>query len=108
MFLQIHLKMISVKLAIKAVSRIADFHATRLAAVFVIAISALCQIQAIGAAARISFSSYLGGTDFDFPQSITVDRFGNIYIVGSTRSKDFPLVNAAQKRKRKDHDAFLT
>jgi hypothetical protein len=42
------------------------------------------------------YSTYLGGTDFDFLPKIAVDVSGNSYVVGSTSSVDFPVVNAFQ------------
>jgi beta-propeller repeat-containing protein len=38
----------------------------------------------------ILWSSYLGGSDFDTGDAIAVDSTGNVYVVGSTHSSDFP------------------
>lgn len=40
---------------------------------------------------NISYSTYLGGAEDDFAQSIYVDENGSAYITGMTRSKDFPI-----------------
>lgn len=40
------------------------------------------------------FSEAFGGFNNDKPQSLVVDRFGNIFITGSTESNYFPLKNA--------------
>lgn len=42
------------------------------------------------------YSTYLGGNSVDFGQGIALDSDDNTYITGWTRSRDFPLVNAAQ------------
>ncbi|MEO8610966.1 MAG: SBBP repeat-containing protein [Chloroflexota bacterium] len=39
---------------------------------------------------RVVFSTYLGGNNVDYGQDIAVDPAGNIYVVGSTDSPDFP------------------
>jgi len=45
---------------------------------------------------RVVFSSYLGGDGNDLGQDIAVDAAGRLYIVGSTSSRNFPLVNPVQ------------
>lgn len=42
------------------------------------------------------FSSVLGGSDSDFGESLAVDMQGNMLIVGSTFSSDYPITNAVQ------------
>lgn len=42
------------------------------------------------------FSSYLGGAANDEATAMTTDRSGNVYVVGTTFSADFPVVNAVQ------------
>jgi len=44
------------------------------------------------------YSTYLGGSDFDIGSGIAVDLASNAYVVGSTRSINFPTVNAVQPR----------
>jgi len=39
------------------------------------------------------YSTYLGGTSFDFAESIAVDSNGNAVVAGITQSPDFPAVN---------------
>ena len=42
----------------------------------------------------LKYSSYLGGNNLDEGYGIAVDSIGDIYVVGDTRSTDFPTVNA--------------
>lgn len=42
------------------------------------------------------FSTFLAGTRSDQVSAVTTDTTGNIYVVGSTNSTDFPMANAEQ------------
>ena len=52
----------------------------------------LCKFSVDGKA--LVYSTYLGGSNMDVGGSIAVDSSGSAYVVGSTLSVDFPLVNA--------------
>lgn len=54
----------------------------------------ICKINPSGTA--FLYSTYLGGSDFDFSFGIAVDAMGNAYIAGVTGSIDFPILNALQ------------
>lgn len=41
------------------------------------------------------YSTYLGGSDYDWPSGIVLDADGNAYVVGTTRSGDFPTTPGA-------------
>ena len=43
----------------------------------------------------LSYSTYLGGSDLDWPYGIATDVSGNAYITGSTWSSDFPTVGTS-------------
>jgi hypothetical protein len=43
---------------------------------------------------NILYSTFLGGTDFDFLQSLAIDNTGLVYMTGGTASTDYPLANA--------------
>ncbi len=45
--------------------------------------------------AEVVFSSFFGGSGYEYSNSIQVDPDGNIYIGGSTKSSDFPITEHA-------------
>ena len=53
----------------------------------------------LGPSGAIIFSTYIGGSATDFAFGIAVDIPGNIYVVGSAASGNFPVVNAVQATK---------
>lgn len=64
---------------------------------------------------NLAYSTYLGGSNEDRGESITVDDLGNAYITGYTKSTNFPLLAAIQPAKGADScsappcaDAFVT
>jgi uncharacterized protein (TIGR03437 family) len=48
------------------------------------------------AGAKLSYATYLAGTNRDQAHGIAVDSAGNAYVAGYTASTDFPIVNAIQ------------
>jgi len=54
------------------------------------------------------YSTYLGGSNYDFGIGIAVDSQGNAYVTGGTGSTDFPTKNAFQGSIRGSFDAFVT
>ncbi len=55
----------------------------------------------------LSYSSYLGGANFDFPADIAIDGSGSAYVVGRTFSADFPVAGALQPTLGGSGDAFI-
>ncbi len=56
----------------------------------------------------LSYSTYLGGSDYDQASGIAVDSAGNAYVTGMTRSIDFPTGNALQGTNAGFLDGFVT
>ncbi|HXH51095.1 MAG TPA: SBBP repeat-containing protein, partial [Terriglobia bacterium] len=44
----------------------------------------------------LSYSTYLGGTDYNYATGIAVDASGNTYVAGYTSSVDFPISGGVQ------------
>ena len=53
------------------------------------------------------FSTYIGGSGFDFGYGIAVDVLGSVYVVGETQSNDFPTESPYQQSMAGVSDAFL-
>ena len=62
----------------------------------------------------LAYSTFLGGTPWDYGEGIAVDDTGSAYVVGSTQSGDFPTTPGAFDRSRSanadptDTDVFVT
>ncbi len=54
------------------------------------------------------YSTYLGGSDVQWGGYIALDRLGNVYVTGWTRSTDFPTTNPYQAVKKGLIDAFVS
>ncbi len=55
------------------------------------------------------YSTYLGGTGYDYGTSIVVDSSENVYVAGGTVSSDFPTTAAMYENYAGgDYDAFLS
>ncbi|MEO5928509.1 MAG: SBBP repeat-containing protein, partial [Candidatus Kapaibacterium sp.] len=50
----------------------------------------------LAGAAQLSYSTYIGGSDYDGAEGIGVDNIGRIYVAGATSSANFPTRNALQ------------
>jgi hypothetical protein len=56
---------------------------------------------------NLLYSTYLGGSAYDGGTSIAIDAAGNAYVTGSTRSSNFPILNALQPTTAGGSDAFV-
>jgi hypothetical protein len=64
------------------------------------------QLNATGTG--LVWSRYLGGSSDDKARGMTMDAAGNVYVVGETKSANFPVLNAAQGTFGGNRDGFLT
>ncbi|MCY6354152.1 SBBP repeat-containing protein [Clostridium sp. ZS2-4] len=56
----------------------------------------------------IVYSSYLGGSSWDYGWGIAVDNEGNVYVTGHTYSTDFPTDNGFDTTLKGSRDVFVT
>ncbi len=54
------------------------------------------------------YSTYVGGSGYDYPNGIAVNSVGNCYITGDTDSSNFPTQNTTLTTKKGTRDAFVT
>jgi VWFA-related protein len=67
----------------------------------------VAKIQSNGAG--LIYSTFLGGSSYDYANAIAVDRFGNAFITGTTGSTNFPVTSGAFQTGRAGlDDAFVT
>jgi len=56
----------------------------------------------------LTYSTYLGGIDYDRGYDIAVDGSGQAYVTGWTQSSNFPTVNPYDGSFNGDYDVFVT
>ncbi|MBC2695739.1 MAG: hypothetical protein HF982_10790 [Desulfobacteraceae bacterium] len=54
------------------------------------------------------YSTYLGGSSYDYGHSVAVDATGNCYVTGETFSTDFPTHDPLYPNNAGGYDAFVT
>jgi hypothetical protein len=55
----------------------------------------------------VLFSTYIGGSGIDEARGMTIDALGNVYVVGSTTSPNFPTASPRQAALAGESDGFL-
>ena len=55
----------------------------------------------------LDYNYLIGGASDDVASGVAVDRLGDVYVAGQTRSADYPVQNAVQAA-RDDADALST
>lgn len=65
-------------------------------------------VTKINSDGSIAYSTYLGGTNQDFADSIAVDSDGAAYVLVDTYNADFPVFSAAQANNHGNRDLFIT
>jgi Beta-propeller repeat len=55
---------------------------------------------------RLLYSTYLGGSDWDTPGGIAIDKAGHAYVAGDTGSQDFPVTPGAFQTVDRDDPEF--
>jgi hypothetical protein len=65
----------------------------------------VAKLNAAGSA--LTYSTYLGGSSYDYGYGVAVDGAGNAYVTGSTNSPDFPTASPLQSANGGGYDAFV-
>ncbi len=56
---------------------------------------------------EVTFSTYLGGDDYEGPGGMKIDGDDNIYVAGWSASSDFPVVNPIQGQRKGGEDGII-
>ncbi|MCX6581872.1 MAG: SBBP repeat-containing protein [Candidatus Aminicenantes bacterium] len=56
----------------------------------------------------LEYSTFLGGAETEGASHVAIDSSGNAYIIGSTRSSNFPTKRAFQNNYNGDYDVFVS
>jgi hypothetical protein len=64
-------------------------------------------VTELNATGSLVYSTYLGGSSYDYGYAIAVDSSGNAYVTGSTQSTNFPTKDPLQAANGGGYDAFV-
>lgn len=59
-------------------------------------------------AGALVYGTYLGGSSYDYGNSIAVDEAGNAHVAGYTLSADYPVLRGPQQGNNGSYDLFVT
>lgn len=68
----------------------------------------IAKVSSGGTKLTLGYSSYLGGSSFDWGTGVAVDSGGNAYVTGYTSSVNFPTANGVQTGFSGLYDAFVS
>jgi len=68
----------------------------------------ITKIQLTGNERKIIFSTFIGGTGDDIPNTVGVDLNGNIFLAGETNSANYPTQSGVSSLINGKKDAFIT
>lgn len=68
--------------------------------------SFVTKIDTVGSS--LVYSTYLGGSDYEYGRGIAVDSSGRAYVTGYTKSLDFPTLSAVQGTNAGNQDGYVT
>ena len=57
---------------------------------------------------NLVYSTFIGGSSYDYGRGITIDSAGAVYVTGGTSSSDFPTQNAYDNSHNENWDGFVT
>jgi len=60
------------------------------------------------AGTELVYSTFIGGSAYEVSNDLTVDSSGSVYVVGFSRSADYPVVNPFQAKNKGSEDVFIT
>ena len=70
--------------------------------------SAIFVARLANSGTSLIYSTYLGGSQYNYPYAIAVDSAGAAYVTGLTEASDFPVKNALYPSLNGGEDAFVT
>ncbi len=69
--------------------------------------AAILKFNAVGS--KLLYCTYLGGSNNEQPHSMVTDTLGNLFIMGSTRSSNFPTsIGCYSSQNKGNYDFFIT